>query len=78
MKLFPSFTSIQFDRILSIPFDRFYTIYSIDRELHSLKRLQLKFWLKFIIFRVFFNNLIESFLMCSFVSSGFLKRPLML
>ena len=74
---------VYFDRLLiswvtNNPHNHFYMIYSIDRELHSLKRLQLKFWLKFIIFRVFFNNLIESFLMCSFVSSGFLRRPLML
>ena len=46
----------------------------IDRELHSLKSLDLK-----LIKDQNFQNsstkyLLESFLMCSFVCSGFLKR----
>ena len=46
----------------------------IDRELlHSLERLKLKFGSS----SEFFDKLkylLESFLMCSFVCSGFLKR----
>ena len=46
----------------------------IDRELvHSLERLELKFGLS----SEFFDKIpvrLESFLMCSFVCSGFLKR----
>ena len=46
----------------------------IDRELlHSLERLELKFGLS----TEFFDKLkylLESFLMCSFVRSGFSKR----
>ena len=51
----------------------------IDQELQALKTLEVKFWLKFIIFRIFaakYMYLIESFLMCSFVYLGFLKRLL--
>ena len=51
----------------------------IDRELQALKTLEVKFWLKFIIFRIFFAKykyLIESFLTCSLVYLGFVKRLL--
>ena len=47
----------------------------IDRELlHSLERLELKFGLS----SDFFDKIpLESFLMCSIVCSGFLKRIFM-
>ena len=44
----------------------------IDRELHSLERLELKFDSSLEFFDQ--KNLLESFLMCSLVCSGFLKR----
>ena len=46
----------------------------IDRELHSLERLELKFGLS----SEFFDKiLLEYFLVYSFVCSGFLKRLFM-
>ena len=61
----------------SLVFDIFIKLI-ISRELHTLKTLKFKFWLKFIIFRIFRKKyLIKSFLMCSFVCLGFLKHLLM-
>ena len=46
----------------------------INRELHCLERLELRFGLS----SEFFDKyLLESFLMCSFVCLGFLERPFM-
>ena len=46
----------------------------IDRELHTLKHLELKLR----IFRILRQkNPLESFLMCSFVYLGFLRRLFM-
>ena len=45
----------------------------IDRELHSLERLELKFGSSS---EFSTKYLLESFLMCSLVCSGFLKRLL--
>ena len=80
VKLFPNFTSIPFDNLLIswvtnyVSKLGFFTCLSwdIDRELlHSLERLALKFGLS----SEFFDKyLSESFLICSFVCSGFLKR----
>ena len=63
MKLFPNFTSIPFDYLLISWVTNYVSnrgfltclswIVSIDRELHSLKRLELKFGLSF---SEFFDN----------------------
>ena len=45
----------------------------IDRELHYLERLELKFGLSSE-FSAKIPVMFESFLMCSFVCPGFLKR----
>ena len=50
-------------------FDMFTGVYHIDWELQALKSLELKFWLTFIVFRIF--------LTCYFVCLAFLKRHLM-
>ena len=50
----------------------------IGGELCALKTLELKFWLKFINVQNFLiKSLLESFLIYSFMCSGFLKRPVM-
>ena len=49
----------------------------IDRELHSLKRLELKFGLSSGFSELLDKYLLKSFLMCSFVYLGFLERLLM-
>ena len=49
----------------------------IDRELHSLKRLELKFGLSSDFSELLDKYLLKSFLMCSFVYLGFLERLLM-
>ena len=61
VKLFPNFTSIPFDYLLTSWVTNYLSnrgfltclswIVSIDRELHSLKRLEQKFGLSFRIFR---------------------------
>ena len=60
VKLFPNFTSIPFDYLLLwvtlhsqwLVFVMFIKLI-IGRELCALKTLELKFWLKFIVFRIF-------------------------
>ena len=42
-------------------FDMFTGVYRIDRELQALKSLGLKFWLKFIVFRIFLDVLFRVF-----------------
>ena len=49
----------------------------IDRELHSLRSLELKFALSSDFSEFVRKQLLESFLMCSFVCLGFLERLLM-
>ena len=49
----------------------------IDRELHSLRSLELKFGLSSDFSESVRKQLLESFLMCSFVCLGFLERLLM-
>ena len=82
MKLFPNFTSTPFDYLL-IPWVTNYvrsrgfftclsSFYFIDRELHSLKSLELKFGLSSDFSDFLTKHLLESFLMCSFVYLGFL------
>ena len=85
VKLFPNFTSIPFDYLLISWLTNYASnqgfltclswIASIDRELHSLKCLELKFGLSFQNFST--TYLYESFLKCSFVCPGFLKRLFM-
>ena len=49
----------------------------IDRELHSLRSLELKFGLSSDFSESVRKQLLESFLTCSFVCLGFLERLLM-
>ena len=42
-------------------FDLFADVYRIDGELQALKSLELKFWLKFIVFRIFLDVLFRVF-----------------
>ena len=49
----------------------------IDRELRSLRSLELKFGLSSDFSEFVRKQLLESFLMCSFVCLGFLERFLM-
>ena len=88
VKVFPNFTSIPFDYLLISWVTNYLSnrgfltcfscclswIVSIDRELHSLKGLELKFGLSLQNFST--TYLQESFLMCSFVCPGFRKRLL--
>ena len=87
MKLLPNFSSIPFDYLLisrvtnyahNRRFLTFFIELIINRKLHAMKTLDLKFWLAFIL-TFSTNYLIESLLMCvcSFECLGFLKRLLM-
>ena len=60
------FTSIPFDYHImddkqSWAFDLFTGVYRIDRELQALKSLELKFWLRFTVFRIFLDVLFRVF-----------------
>ena len=63
------FTSIPFDyhimddklSLQSWAFDLFTGVYRIDRELQALKSLELKFWLRIIVFRIFLDVLFRVF-----------------